>query len=250
MIAKNLWNQCVIGSLLFHIGLFLLMKNVSPSPLVAVRTVEAFIVESFEVKTPEPMRSIPPDSRKKVASTLHTANRFQPAPREALPVPPQPDRSAEVRIAPSRATPEAAASQPAQMITPPGIVANSAAASSATALMQGDTVASKASGTSPQPHTANREMMLGEAGAPRFIHQELPVYPFLARKLGKEGKVILRLALDEKGRLQGIDTVEASGFGFADAASRAIRKSTFEPAISNGVAVSSLVLVPIRFVLN
>jgi protein TonB len=93
-------------------------------------------------------------------------------------------------------------------------------------------------------------MMLGEAGAPRFIHQELPVYPFLARKLGKEGKVILRLALDEKGRLQGIDTVEASGFGFADAASRAIRKSTFEPAVSNGVAVSSRVLVPIRFVLN
>jgi protein TonB len=93
-------------------------------------------------------------------------------------------------------------------------------------------------------------MMLGEAGSPRFIHRELPEYPFLARKLGKEGKVVLRLALDEKGRLQRIDTVEASGFGFADAASRAIRKSTFEPAISNGAAISSLVLVPIRFVLN
>jgi protein TonB len=93
-------------------------------------------------------------------------------------------------------------------------------------------------------------MMLGDAGAARFSHRELPVYPFLARKLGKEGTVVLRLALDDKGRLQQIDTVESSGFGFADAASTAIRKSTFEPAISNGVAVSSRVIVPIRFVLN
>lgn len=93
-------------------------------------------------------------------------------------------------------------------------------------------------------------MTLGEAGSPRFIHKESPKYPFLARKLGKEGKVILRLALNDQGQLQGIDTVESSGFGFAEAASAAIRKSTFAPAMSNGRTISSLVLVPIRFVLN
>ena len=38
-----------------------------------------------------------------------------------------------------------------------------------------------------------RDMSLGDAGAPRFIHREMPIYPFIARKLGKEGKVVLRL---------------------------------------------------------
>ena len=72
----------------------------------------------------------------------------------------------------------------------------------------------------------------------------------MARKLGKEGKVVLRLALDAQGQLQGIDIVEANGFGFAEAASSAIRKSTFAPAVRDGRAISSRVLVPVRFVLK
>lgn len=58
----------------------------------------------------------------------------------------------------------------------------------------------------------------------------------MARKLGKEGKVVLRLALDAQGQLQGIDIVEANGFGFAEAASlpsksRSLRRQseTVEP---------------------
>jgi protein TonB len=93
-------------------------------------------------------------------------------------------------------------------------------------------------------------MTLGETGSPRFIHKESPIYPFLARKLGKQGHVILRVALNDQGQLQGIDTVESSGFGFAEAASAAIRKSTFAPAASNGKAISSKVLVPVRFMLQ
>lgn len=93
-------------------------------------------------------------------------------------------------------------------------------------------------------------MTMGDVGSPRFIHREMPVYPFMARKLGKEGKVVLRLALDAQGKLQGIDTVESNGFGFADAASVAIRKSTFEPVVRNGSAIASLVLVSVRFVLK
>jgi len=93
-------------------------------------------------------------------------------------------------------------------------------------------------------------MTMGDAGSPRFIHREAPLYPFTARRLGKEGRVVLRLALDAQGRLQGIDVVEADGFGFAEAASAAVRKSTFAPAVKNGRAVSSQVLVPVRFVLR
>lgn len=91
---------------------------------------------------------------------------------------------------------------------------------------------------------------MGNIGAPSFIHRETPVYPFMARKLGKEGKVVLRLDLDALGQLQGIDVVEANGFGFAEAASSAIRKSTFAPASKNNRAMPARVLVTIRFVLH
>jgi len=250
MMAKNLWNQCLIGSLLFHIGLFILIKNVSPSPLVAMSAIDAFIVESFEAKKPGPMRSIAPDSHKKLSSRNQEVNSLQPTHPEALSSSPHADQNAEViKIVPSQVTSDATVSRPVQITTPANAPPDSRAANSPTR-RQDDTAGNKASGASHPSQATNRVMMLGDAGAARFIHRELPLYPFLARKLGKEGKVVLRLALDDKGRLQEIDTVESSGFGFADAASTAIRKSTFEPAIINGMAVSSQVLVPMRFVLN
>lgn len=237
--------------MLFHIGLFVLMKSVSPSPLVAMRAVDAFVVESFETKTAEPQRSIaPPGSHKNVSSRTQERCSLQPARPEALTPALQTDRNAEVKMIAPKDSSEIAASRPAQITTPPSIMASSAAVSPLPARTQEAAAGKQASGASPQPQVTNQVMLLGDAGAARFIHRELPVYPYLARKLGKEGKVVLRLALDEKGRLQGIDTVESSGFGFADAASSAIRKSTFEPAISNGRAMASLVLVSVRFVLN
>jgi TonB family protein len=73
-------------------------------------------------------------------------------------------------------------------------------------------------------------MVLGDAGSPRFIHRELPIYPPIARKFGKVGKVVLKLTLDAHGKLQEIKVIEANGFGFAESASAATRKSTFAPA--------------------
>lgn len=95
-----------------------------------------------------------------------------------------------------------------------------------------------------------RDMVLGAAGAPRFIHRETPQYPVLAQKLGKEGRVVLRLALDDRGTLQNIEVVQSDGFGFAEAASTAIKQSTFAPAFRNGRRVSANIIVPVRFVLK
>jgi hypothetical protein len=49
---------------------------------------------------------------------------------------------------------------------------------------------------------------------------------------------------------QGVEVVETSGFGFAESASAAIRKSTFAPAVRGGKTVLSQVLVPVRFILH
>jgi TonB family protein len=97
---------------------------------------------------------------------------------------------------------------------------------------------------------ANRvisETVFGNSGAPAFIHRETPVYPLLARRLGKEGKVVLKLLIDKNGTLQDIEVIEASWFGFTEAAVAAIKKSAFSPAHSNGEKVPSKAILSVRF---
>jgi TonB family protein len=91
------------------------------------------------------------------------------------------------------------------------------------------------------------ETKIGHTGAPAFIHRALPVYPMMARRLGKEGTVVLKLFIDEQGTLQNIEVVESAGFGFTEAVVEAIKKSTYSPARRNGVTVASKALLPVRF---
>jgi TonB family protein len=90
----------------------------------------------------------------------------------------------------------------------------------------------------------------GSASGPNFLRREVPVYPFMARRMNKEGKVLLKLTIDEKGKLMNVEVIEAAGFGFTEAALEAVRKSTYRPAIKNGSAVLSLALLPVRFQLT
>jgi periplasmic protein TonB len=91
------------------------------------------------------------------------------------------------------------------------------------------------------------ETQFGETGAPAFIHREMPVYPILARILGKEGKIVLKLLIDKNGRLLEVEVVEAAGFGFTEAAVAAVKNSTYAPASHNGEKVTARALIPVRF---
>lgn len=90
----------------------------------------------------------------------------------------------------------------------------------------------------------------GAAIAPTFLHREMPVYPAFARKLGREGRVVLRLTIDENGNLVNVEVVEKAGFGFVEAAMDAVRKSTFLPAYKNGKPIASRALLPVRFTIR
>lgn len=94
------------------------------------------------------------------------------------------------------------------------------------------------------------DVEFGSGNAPRFLRRELPVYPLIARRLGKEGKVLLRLTIDENGNLLNIEVLEGAGYGFTEAAVEAVKKSTFTPAMLNGKAVMSKALLPIKFSLR
>jgi protein TonB len=94
------------------------------------------------------------------------------------------------------------------------------------------------------------ETEFGTAAGPSFLHREMPIYPAFARKLGKEGKVVLRLTIDGKGNLLNVEVLETAEFGFTEAAVDAVKKSTFLPAKKNGKPVASMALLPVRFILR
>ena len=248
MISKRLWH-CLIGSTLLHITLLLIVARMSPRTPVTMCAIEAFVIESPVARLVESKQSIPTSSS--TDNDRHTSkmSQLQSGQQGVRTVSPLAHQNVITRATPSNEAPVLTSSQPAQSTTPASVVLNSALISQLSVRQQDENQGSKSSVPSRQSSGTGQVMALGEIGSPRFIHRESPVYPFMARKLGKEGKVVLRLALDAKGQLQEIDIVEANGFGFAEAASDAIRKSTFSPAVKNGRAISSRVLIPLTFVL-
>mgnify|MGYP001079602678 CR=1 FL=1 len=95
-----------------------------------------------------------------------------------------------------------------------------------------------------------KEVNFGAPFGPKFLHREVPTYPLMAKKLGKEGKVLLRLTIDEHGNLKNVEVLEKADYGFTESAIEAIKKSTFLPAIENGVPVASRALLSIKFELR
>jgi len=94
------------------------------------------------------------------------------------------------------------------------------------------------------------DVEFGSGNAPKFLHREMPIYPLIARRLGKEARVVLRLTIDEKGNLLNVEVIEGAGYGFTEAAVEAVRRSTFTPAEVNGKAVMSKAILPIKFSLR
>lgn len=90
----------------------------------------------------------------------------------------------------------------------------------------------------------------GSSVAPAFLHRVMPEYPMLAKKLGKEGKVVLRLTIDNSGNLVDIEVIKKADYGFTEAAIEAVKKSTFLPAKKDGKPVASKAILPISFILR
>ncbi len=75
------------------------------------------------------------------------------------------------------------------------------------------------------------------------------VYPPLADKQGLSGKVILLLYIDSAGNLKKVEVLKDfnPGFGFAEAAVKALTGLRFTPAKVNGVPVAVMYKYPIVF---
>ena len=78
-----------------------------------------------------------------------------------------------------------------------------------------------------------------------------PQYPYLSRVNSEEGKVVLRVHVNQKGKVAKIETYKSSGYRRLDkAATTAVRRWQFKPAQIDGRPAKGIVNVPISFVLS
>lgn len=78
-----------------------------------------------------------------------------------------------------------------------------------------------------------------------------PTYPTLSRRLGEAGKLVVRVELDDSGRVSTAQVVTSSGFARLDAAAlAAVRSWRCQPAQRDGRAVPAVALQPFEFTLE
>jgi periplasmic protein TonB len=88
----------------------------------------------------------------------------------------------------------------------------------------------------------------GNATAPRPIATRVPVYPYSAKKRGQQGLVLVRVRVNEAGRVESSTLYRSSGHAaLDDAAVACVWKWNFAPGHSGGKAVESSAVVRVSF---
>jgi len=78
-----------------------------------------------------------------------------------------------------------------------------------------------------------------------------PEYPAISRRMGEEGKLVLRVELDESGRIDDAKVINSSGYERLDAAAlTAVKSWQCNPSLRNGQPVRAVALQPFNFVLQ
>ncbi len=86
---------------------------------------------------------------------------------------------------------------------------------------------------------------------PSVLRRVVPEYPAQARRLHQEGRVLVRLVVDDQGNPQACSVQESDPPEvFDEAALRAVRRFRFVPGRKDGRFVATLVLIPFVFTLR
>jgi protein TonB len=84
-----------------------------------------------------------------------------------------------------------------------------------------------------------------------YLENPAPAYPSQSRRIGEEGRVLLRVLVSEKGDAANVEVDSGSGSERLDqAALNAVKKWRFIPAKRNNQPISAYVIVPIKFSLQ
>lgn len=83
---------------------------------------------------------------------------------------------------------------------------------------------------------------------PLYKQNTSPPYPRKARRMGYEGIVMLKVLVDENGRVDNLMLFKSSGYTVLDSAAlSAVKKWLFEPGTEGGIKKKMWVKIPVRF---
>ena len=77
-----------------------------------------------------------------------------------------------------------------------------------------------------------------------------PKYTMAAKRAGVEGKVVLRVLIDKKGRVTKVIKIKGLGYGLDERAMAAVKKWTYAPATLDGRPIPGKGRVEVEFILE
>lgn len=84
-----------------------------------------------------------------------------------------------------------------------------------------------------------------------YLNNPAPSYPKLSRRIGEEGRVLLKVLVSEQGAANNVEIEKSSGYARLDqSALDAVKRWKFIPARKGRQTLSAYVLVPISFTLD
>lgn len=87
--------------------------------------------------------------------------------------------------------------------------------------------------------------------AVEYINAPQADYPAIARRLGEEGRVVMQVLVNDKGRAEKVEILKSSGFARLDeSAKSALLRALFKPYIEDGKATMVLATASINFSLR
>lgn len=101
-------------------------------------------------------------------------------------------------------------------------------------------------GVLPGPGLPGGSVFQVSADAVRILHQEVPVYPAVARAVKQQGDVVVRMVIDPHGVPTSVQ-VEQGPSLLRAAAEQSARHWRFSPALVNGQPVSATFLLTLKF---
>jgi protein TonB len=229
--AVSLATSAICHALIFGLGALLLTRTERPA---GPENVEVALVEA----KPDPIRVVAP-----------TPPARQPAP--TAPVPPITSVARPRPKSPTRVQNTA----PQLAVSPSTEVATTSEVALPTAPEppppKNEVVPSSGLQRAPPAPAPSTHGSITVLAAPRYRSNPRPEYPVACRRRHEEGEVRVAVAVGPDGRPLRVSLAKSSGHPLLDqAAIDAVRGWTFEPARTSELAVTSEVVVPVRFSLS
>lgn len=215
-------------------GIWALQSGMSrpPEPQIIAAEVIAQFIAPPAPEPPAPAPAAPPTSAPPKPQPKPEPVKPQPAPKPVQKAPLLPKAIADPTPAPNAPTGTLdSAPAPVADATPPAPAAPPAPPSAPA-----------------QPSGAAVQLPSSNAA---YLNNPRPSYPSISRRMGEQGKVLLRVLVDENGLPQQIEIKQSSGFDRLDKAALAsVQRWRFVPGKRNGVPEAMWNIVPVNFVLE